>query len=491
MNGGRDTAPAGARASRAPAAGRRGDASRLIGGSAWVFAGRLVFGASAVLQSAVLARLLGPHDLGVFLLVQGLVLPAAIVGVFGLDLFAMREVRRDPGDDTGRDPGSDRAGDSAESACGRLRPAPFLAGAAPLVAAVSSVVAAALAAGLWGACASPVAVLECGTVAVVAPALWPLVVLSAAQLLLAGVLRASGRIAEATFLAGVLSALALLCAISLAYASRVDLGLRAVLALQVLALACGAALSTYAVLRADPVRGGKPRLARMARVGPGLMTTQLLALLVSQSDVWVLGFGAPPEVVAQYGVAARLAQLVSLPHLVLNGVLPPFITAHLADGRRRELDALIRASVAAAAVPALVLGLAFAAFGRDVLALAFGPFYGAAAGCLAILAAGNVVNVACGPCSLVLILSGRQRVLNRITGANCVVCLAGGALAASWFGAVGVACVYAAALSLQGLASACACTKLVGVGTHAGPSALARAVRSAARSGPRGLRGAR
>lgn len=481
MSGVRGTAPAGARTPLTPPAGRGGDARRLLlGGSAWVLAGRLAFGASAVLQSAVLARLLGPHDLGVFLLVQGLVLPAAIVGVLGLDLLAMREVRRDRGGESGGDSG----GDSAENARGHVRPAPFLAAAAPLVAAVSSVVAAALAAGLWGACASPAAVLGCAAAGAVAPALWPLVALSAAQLLLAGLLRAWGRIAEATFLAGVFSTFALLCATLLAHAARADLGLRGVLALQILALACGVALSARAVLRADRVRGGdKPRLARMARVGPGLMVTQLLALLVSQSDVWVLGLAAPPEAVAQYGVAARLAQLVSLPHLVLNGVLPPLIAAHLADGRRRELEALIRASVAAATVPAVALGLAFAAFGREGLELAFGPFYGAAAGCLAILAAGNVANVACGPCSLVLILAGRQRALNRITGANCAVCLVGGAVAASWFGAVGVACVYAAALTVQGLASASACAGLVGVGTHAGPSALVHAVRSAARSG--------
>ena len=55
-----------------PSRSLAGDASRLAGGSAWVFAGRLAFGLSAVLQNVVLARLLAPADLGAFLLAQSL-----------------------------------------------------------------------------------------------------------------------------------------------------------------------------------------------------------------------------------------------------------------------------------------------------------------------------------------------------------------------------------------------------------------------------------
>lgn len=439
-------------------------ASRIAGGSAWVLAGRLMFGLSVVLQNVVFARVLAPQELGAFLLAQSLILPAAIVAVFGLDLLAMRDLR-DP-----------------RLVSNRVSPASFLKLAAVLVGATASVVTLALAAGLHGACAASAA-LDCGFVTALTPALWPLVFLSALQLLLAGMLRALGRIAEATFLAGVLATFALLCATSLAFALHVELGFRGALVLQALTLVGAAVLSIRSIVKVEHVRSGKrASMPEMARIGPGLMTTQLLALLVSQSDVWIIGLGAAPEAVAQYGVAARLAQLVSMPHLVLVGVLSPLIAAHLAERQRQELERVVRATVAAAVLPSLVLGLAFATFGRDALVILFGEFYGAASVSLALLAAGNVVNVACGPCSLMLIMSGHQRALNALTALNCVLCLGAGALALAWFGAVGVAAVYAVCLSLQGIAGATLAAKLAGVRTHAGSLILARAVRSALRS---------
>ena len=442
------------------AAPRTSNARRVIGGSAWVLAGRLLFGAAVLLQNVVLARLLGPQDLGSFILVQSIILPAAIFAAFGLDLLAVRELR-DPRD--------------AEN---RVSPVSFLARGTALIAVAASVVSLALAAVLTAAC-GVAASMECGLATTGPAVLWPLIALSAFQLLAGAVLRALGRMGAASFLTGVLSTTLLLCAIGLAYALRLDLGLWDVLVMQILALAAAAALSVLFLRGIDAIgRGGPASLAQLARSGPALMTTQVLALLVSQSDVWVLGAVVPPEAVAQYGLAARLAQFVSLPHIVLGGVLPPLMSWHLSEGRHREIEGLVRASTAAAAAPSVLLGAVFVLLGGGILEVAFGPFYRAAALTLAILAVGNVVNVACGPCSQLLIMSGHQRALNRITCSNCFFCLGCGTAAALHFGAVGVASVYAAGLCMQGFAGAFAASKLAGVKTHAGPLALARAIRA-------------
>lgn len=436
---------------------RGGLLPRILGGSAWVLAGRLVFGVSVVLQNVVLARLLGPQPLGAFLLAQSIVLPLSLVAVFGLDLLAMRDLR-DPRD-----------------APNRIAPTSFLGVAAGLIAAAAAFVSVAAATGLHAVCGTTVGALDCDFAAILSPLLGPLVLLSALQLFLTGYLRALGRIAQATFLAGVLSTVALLVLTALAYAAHVPLTIRSVLLLQLLALVHGVGISLIAVARVEGIGGGaRTGWADLARVGPGLMLTQVFALLVSQSDVWVLGSAASAASLAQYGVATRLAQLVSLPHLVLNGVLPPVMAASMAEGRRASLEAVIRASVAAAVVPAAGLCLVLLLFGRLVLTTAFGPFYGPAAVSLAILAAGNVVNVACGPCSQLLIMSGRQMLLNGITVLNGLVCVAAGLFAAHWFGPVGVAAVYACGLSLQGVIGACTAANLLGVKTHAGPADLLR-----------------
>jgi hypothetical protein len=56
-----------------------------------------------------------------------------------------------------------------------------------------------------------------------------------------------------------------------------------------------------------------------------------------------------------------------------------------------------------------------------------------------------------------------------------------GALAAVHFGALGVATVYAVALTMQGIAGAWAAARLAGVRTHAGPAALGDVIAAASR----------
>lgn len=441
------------------------DARRVLRGSVWVLSGRLVFGVSALLQNVVLARLLGPQDLGLFLLVQSVVLPAALFAVFGLDLLAMRELR---------DPSKGE---------NEVSPTSFLRRGAVVIAMAAALAALALL-GVTATFCGLVAREECSLAPQVAPLLWPLIGLSALQLLLAGLLRALGRIGAATYLAGVLSTALVLCAAAVALGVRVELDFRGVLWLQVVALAIAAVAAIVYLCRIPDIgRGGAASFGHILRSGPLLLTTQLLALLVTQSDVWIFGMVATPEDIARYGLAARLAQLVSLPHLVLGGVLPPMMAVAIREQRQPQLQRVVRASVAAATLPSAALAAWFALLGGTTLALVFGGYYAAAAPSLAILALGNVVNVACGPCSQMLIMAGHQRALNLITLGSCLFCLGLGALAAAYLGAVGVACVYALGLSLQGVAGASASRRLTGVKTHAGFGDLAGTVRDLLQAG--------
>lgn len=431
------------------------DAQRVAGGSAWVLAGRLLFGVAVVLQNAILARLLGPNDLGAFLFVQSLVLPASLTAAFGLDLVAMRELR-DPRERENR-----------------TSPASFLRHGFGLSALAAAAIAAILFTGVNAACGRAGAA-RCVLPADLAWALWPLVALSAFQLILAAVLKALGRMGAATFLAGLLPTALLVgttaAAAAAASAFSFSIGLQTVLGFQVFSLLASTALSIFYAVRIEGIGHGAPvRLVELGRWGPSLMLTQLLALMVSQSDVWVLGLAGMAEQVAQYGVAARLAQLVSLPHLVLGGVLPPLMAARIAEGRLEELERLIRTCVGLATVPAVLLTLLFLACGGSLMVLAFGQFYASAAPILAILAVGNVVNVVCGPCFQLLVMAGRQRMLNLITAANGALCIGLGYVAAVWFGPIGLAAVYAAGLSLQGVAGIVAARRLVGVDTFASP----------------------
>jgi len=430
---------------------------RLASGAAYTLLGRLLFGAAVILQNIVLSRLLGANEFGAVLLIQSISLPAAIVATMGLDVLAVRDLR------------------DSRRLTNQYAPISYLTAGAILIALVSIPVGAALLLGLGALCYLPGAALSCSAFQEVASPLWPLVLLTALQLFLAGALRSLGKIVQATFLASVLATYLLLGVTLLLWWQGVDIGSRGVLALQALCFGAGVAASLVSALRTGDIRsGGAVRMAHFARSGPSIMLTQLLALLVTQSDVWVVSVASPAEHVAYYGVATRIAQLVSLPHLVLGGVLPPMIAEHLASGRRHELERMLRPVVLLAAVPSMGLALLLGVLGTQILSVGFGPAYATAAVPLTILAVGNVVNVLCGPCSQVLLLSHNQLTLNLITAASAILCIGGGVLASFLFGPVGVAVVFAVGLSLQGIAGTVAAARLTGVKSYAGLGGLLR-----------------
>ena len=461
---------------------RPGSASRLAARSGWVLLGRLLFGTSVLIQNLVLARVLAPEGVGVFLAIQALVLPCAIFSVWGLDLVAVRSVRHD-------------ASAGATGTMSILRPASFIRQSALLIA-LTTTVATVLLVGLLSAWCGLKAAPICAPLTAQTPLLWPLIYLGALQLLVVGTFRGLDEMVRSSLLAGVLPTVLFLAAAGLAGLSGLQPTLRMLLLVQLAALllmlalaaarllrstsptagtaagaAAGSAPSTESATAAGPATatglGRNSTLAALATAGPGLMLTQLLALLVSQSDVWVLGLANSPDAVARYGVASRLAQLVSLPHLVLTSALATLIVSHLASGQARSLQSLTRASVALACLPALALALLFVTTGPLLLGRIFGDFYADAAPVLAILALGHLVNVACGPCAMVLILGGRAGVLNRLTACNAAACITAGYLAALNWGMIGLATVYALGQVVQGVVSVALARRAPGVSTRA------------------------
>ena len=187
---------------------------RLASGAAYTLLGRLLFGAAVILQNIVLSRLLGANEFGAVLLIQSISLPAAIVATMGLDVLAVRDLR------------------DSRRLTNQYAPISYLTAGAILIALVSIPVGAALLLGLGALCYLPGAALSCSAFQEVASPLWPLVLLTALQLFLAGALRSLGKIVQATFLASVLATYLLLGVTLLLWWQGVDIGSRGVLALQ-------------------------------------------------------------------------------------------------------------------------------------------------------------------------------------------------------------------------------------------------------------------
>ncbi len=110
--------------------------------------------------------------------------------------------------------------------------------------------------------------------------------------------------------------------------------------------------------------------------------------------------------------------------------------------------------------------------GKLILGTVYGSYYGAGATILALLSAGQLVNVWSGSCGLTLIMSGHQSTMMKIT----VVCGLLNAAGALWlvrgYGGIGIAAATASATILQNLLMLMFAKKKTGVWTHARFSVL-------------------
>jgi O-antigen/teichoic acid export membrane protein len=200
---------------------------------------------------------------------------------------------------------------------------------------------------------------------------------------------------------------------------------------------------------------------------PVLITNVAIYLLNTGIDLLVLGAFRPQNTVAIYGAAARLMMLVQTPYLILQGVTPPVIAELYAQGRKRELERVLRSVATLAGAPAFAVLTMFVFFGSPVLGLFFGPHFRQGASILAILSVGRLVSVWAGSCGITLMMTGYQRQMMYITILSGVGSVTAGIVAAPHFGATGVAVATASAACVQNLLQLRYARRLTGIRTQA------------------------
>ena len=196
-----------------------------------------------------------------------------------------------------------------------------------------------------------------------------------------------------------------------------------------------------------------------------------MLFVVAAAGYGFLARSADTATVGAYGAALRVAGLVGLPLLAVSTIFGPTVSNLASRGDWARLQVLYARLTWALAAIGGTVGLAVAASGRWVLA-GFGPRFSAAAGALAILAASQVVNSATGPSGLVLIMTGRTvwRLANAGIGAGLT-------LALSWWavprwGAVGAAAAVGLSSALMNVVQVYQVRRLVGLWAYDRPRHL-------------------
>lgn len=314
------------------------------------------------------------------------------------------------------------------------------------------------------------------TVAVSFPLIWLWIGASALQTLLAEMFRGLQKLFLASAFGGTASTLlALILLLGLRVTAGAE-GLTLNRLILVVALAnligvaaAGACLFAVARRLGPQVSRAWPELLGLSAP---LWATQIVLGLLLQADIWILQSAGDAAAVALYGTAVRMTLLLTLPLTVLNAALMPVIAARHAQGRRAELQTLLRDTASLAALPALGATALFALAGHTLLSTLFGRFYAAALPLLLILSLGQLVNILCGSAGYTLMMTGRQREMMWITLLFGALLVIGGCLVVHRLGAPGLAGSAALCLAGQSIAMWLRVHQTRGLWTHASLRAM-------------------
>ena len=135
-----------------------------------------------------------------------------------------------------------------------------------------------------------------------------------------------------------------------------------------------------------------------------------MQIVLGQTDIVMLGAIKGAKDVGLYAAASRLAYLLVYVMMAFNVILAPIAARLYATEERAILQKIMSKAVRIAFFMVLPFGLSLVFIGNYFLSI-FGDDFLAARVALIILAIGRLLDVALGPCALVLSLVGHERIV--------------------------------------------------------------------------------
>ena len=217
----------------------------------------------------------------------------------------------------------------------------------------------------------------------------------------------------------------------------------------ILVLSLGALLWRRATPQARGLPGSFDTRLLLATSMP-LFWVAFMNLIMSQTDVVLLGVWSDSSLVSIYGTAARTASLTSFILMAMISIVAPKFAALYARGDLENLGSLARNVARLGILVASIVILPLLLVPSWVLGI-FGPEFAAGRTVLIILALGQFVNVATGPVGFLLLMTGHEKVQrnNSILSAALNVFL--GAILVPAYGITGAAVATASILAFKNL----------------------------------------
>jgi O-antigen/teichoic acid export membrane protein len=421
----------------------------LVSGYIWAFAGRMLTAIAGLVINSMLARLLNPDELGAYFLVVSMVTMLTMVGMLGLQRGVVSVVS----DAVARGLGG--------RACRGIKLSFYLVFAASLIIALLMPVPGSVLIGN---------ILESKLIPAVMWLAAILLVVRALSSLFAETFRAFHDIRSAVLFNGLFVNLCFAGILVVVYTAVGVSSLREVMILSIVVYA----LNTFIewlfsrMWCQDLGHEGWIGVRELLRIALPLMGTTLVMFVITQADLWIVGASLNEKDVALYGASVKLVQLVTIPLMITNAVLPSIITDLYARGDRPLLEKVLRTSALVAGVPAVIMLFAIMFKAGDILTVLYGAYYRDGASVLVLIGLGQLVNVLAGTGLLVLMLVGKQVHSFLISLVSGLCLIAGCLYAASQYGIQGVALVVSLVLALQAIVVLLVVRLTVGVWSHAG-----------------------
>jgi O-antigen/teichoic acid export membrane protein len=189
---------------------------------------------------------------------------------------------------------------------------------------------------------------------------------------------------------------------------------------------------------------------------------------LSEADLWKVAAFAGVGNAALYGIASRVAAPLQAPLAIGIFALSGTAASMHAEGRHRELEAILKRAARRALLITLPAYAAILLIGPSGLGAVFGPAYATAMPLVMILGIGQVLSVAAGMGGTTLLMIGRSRTLLALSAISTAFTIAAAAALLWWLGVVGVAIASASGVTLQNALALSAVRKNTGMAVHVG-----------------------
>ena len=141
----------------------------------------------------------------------------------------------------------------------------------------------------------------------------------------------------------------------------------------------------------------------------GMWGSAVVGAASPQLSTVIVGIILSPEEAGMFFVALRTASLLSLPLIAINIVGAPLISNYFHSGQMDQLKSLLL-HIIGVCIACGLLGYCFFIIAGEWLLSMFGEKYTEGYGILLTIAFGQLINVACGPSGVLMLMSNRERV---------------------------------------------------------------------------------